>query len=317
MSTTWKQVVLDTADAVREANGSTAKIPVGQLADKVRAGAGIPYEGENPLTIGQDGYNFPAKTLLKDGLQIVNGVNGEDLTDTAADQTTAAAELMKMVGRKLADHKGEGDYVWKKLTAEGGEFLDYVVSNDTEAYPNGGMQDGFWYELVKEGVPYTGANPLTIGEDGATIPANTLLEEALQILNGVQSSPFLIEEQTLTVSSATYTNWITINHSLGVIPKYVIAISNTAKPTGASPNDGVPLYSIFIQNVTTGARDVHTICTDNNYNYYSGQGNGSKLTASTVQFGSISKHYSSATGSTSNRPAQFVPGVTYKIILMA
>lgn len=117
-NTTWKQVVLDTADAYREANGTTDKIPAGQLADKVRAGAGIPYEGENPLTIGQDGYNFPAKTLLKDGLQIVNGVNGEDLTDTAADQTAAVAELLKMVNRKVAENNGIGEHVWKKYEAD-------------------------------------------------------------------------------------------------------------------------------------------------------------------------------------------------------
>ena len=146
--TTWKQVVLDTADAYREANGSIEKIPVGSLADKVRAGAGTPYTGDNPLTIGQAGFTFPAKTLLKDGLQIVNGVNGEDLTDTVADQTTAVEELMKMVSRKIAMNNGEGQYVWKKLTAEGGDFIDFVVSADTGAYPNGGTQDGYWYELV-------------------------------------------------------------------------------------------------------------------------------------------------------------------------
>ena len=66
--TTWKQVVYDIADAYREADGSTAKIPVGQLADKVREGAGAPYNGNNPLTIGADGYTFPAKTLIKEEL---------------------------------------------------------------------------------------------------------------------------------------------------------------------------------------------------------------------------------------------------------
>ena len=141
MSTTWKQVVLDTADAVREANGSTAKIPVGQLADKVRAGAGIPYEGENPLTIGSDGYTFPAKTLLKDGLQIVNGVNGEDLTDTAAEQTLAVEELLKMVSRKVAESKGEGPYVWVKKNVKKlpNEYVavEYIESTGTQYIDTG------------------------------------------------------------------------------------------------------------------------------------------------------------------------------------
>lgn len=132
-NTTWKQVVLDTADAYREANGTTDKIPVGQLADKVRAGAGTPYEGDNPLTIGQSGFTFPAKTLLKDGLQIINGVNGEDLTDTVADQTTAVEELMKMVSRKIAMNNGEGQYVWKKYDADM-NLVGYVVSAYEDEY---------------------------------------------------------------------------------------------------------------------------------------------------------------------------------------
>ena len=88
-NTTWKQVVYDVADAYREANDSTERIPVGQLADKVREGAGVKYTGDNPLTIGQSGYTFPAKTLLKEGLQIVNGVNGEDLTAEVGEQNVA------------------------------------------------------------------------------------------------------------------------------------------------------------------------------------------------------------------------------------
>ena len=37
--TTWKQVVTDIADAYREASGTTAKIPIGSLASKVRDGS--------------------------------------------------------------------------------------------------------------------------------------------------------------------------------------------------------------------------------------------------------------------------------------
>lgn len=38
--TTWKQVVYDAADAYREASKTTDKIPVGQLANLIRQGAG-------------------------------------------------------------------------------------------------------------------------------------------------------------------------------------------------------------------------------------------------------------------------------------
>ena len=42
--------------------------------------------------------------------------------------------------------KKEGAYVWKKLTSEGGTFVDYVVDNNESKYPDGGTQDGYWYE---------------------------------------------------------------------------------------------------------------------------------------------------------------------------
>ena len=44
--------------------------------------------------------------------------------------------------------KKEGAYVWKKLTAEGGTFVDYVVDNNESKYPDGGTQDGYWYERL-------------------------------------------------------------------------------------------------------------------------------------------------------------------------
>lgn len=43
--------------------------------------------------------------------------------------------------------KKTGAYVWKKLTAEGGDFIDFVVSDSETAYPDGAEQGGYWYEL--------------------------------------------------------------------------------------------------------------------------------------------------------------------------
>ena len=41
-----------------------------------------------------------------------------------------------------------GLYVWKKLTAEGGDFIDFVVSDSETTYPDGAVHtDGYWYEL--------------------------------------------------------------------------------------------------------------------------------------------------------------------------
>ena len=255
------------------------------------------FKGDNPLMLGSAGYTFPAKTLLKDGLQIINGVNGEDLTDTVADQTTAVEELMKVVSRKIAMNNGEGQYVWKKseyiaggnlaltvlsnkqIQVSSGEvditnltnakldgvsgtlnsspvsftnttmtinvasinysyeysydsttgiitlvtssttaignsgngtlvitesyiFLDYVVSSDESAYPNGGTLDGYWYELVEEGL---------------NLPA----------LFGCTD----MAVDTFTVSSATLSENVTINHSLGKIPKIALIVKEDMNTT--------------------------------------------------------------------------------------
>lgn len=193
-NTTWKQVVLDTADAYREANGTTGKIPVGQLAEKVRAGAGTPYEGDNPLTIGQAGFTFPAKTLLKDGLQIINGVNGEDLTDTVADQTTAVEALMKMVNRKIAMNNGEGQYVWKKSNTtsrlpEGYTEVEYIESTGTQKI-NTGVTIGSATMLLKTRLACTAPNGndnwfMSVGASGNIMQFGTHEGTYQIILSGV------------------------------------------------------------------------------------------------------------------------------------
>ena len=49
--------------------------------------------------------------------------------------------------------KKEGAYVWKKLTADGGDFIDFVVSDSETAYPDGAVHtDGYWYQRVVEGI---------------------------------------------------------------------------------------------------------------------------------------------------------------------
>ena len=50
----------------------------------------------------------------------------------------------------------KGQYVWNKLDAEGGNFVDYVVANNENKYPDGGMQGGYWYERVVEGIDLSG-----------------------------------------------------------------------------------------------------------------------------------------------------------------
>jgi hypothetical protein len=62
----------------------------------------------------------------------------------------------------------EGQYVWKQLTAEGGDFLSYVVADNENSYPDGAMLDGYWYELYQGGVLIDGeavSSPLKLVKD--------------------------------------------------------------------------------------------------------------------------------------------------------
>jgi hypothetical protein len=299
--------------------GEKVKIDGVKVANKMELTS---YKGANPLTIGQAGVAFPANTLFLEDFDILNGVNGEDLTDTAADQTTAVKELMKMVSRKIAMNNGEGQYVWKKckekqvkftqltnsanptvLQAESNTFdlskvdsswfaglkgtytvdnkagnwvftsdtqmrlsdavdanftydpttakvsiayslssrvwnesfgenaiVGYVTADSADAYPNGDELDGYWYEMIDN---YTGANPLTIGEAGATIPANTLLEEALQILNGVEAgipipngfTKYAVDKIVMSSRKSADSG---IPHTLGVVPRLALITRSTS-----------------------------------------------------------------------------------------
>ena len=65
--------------------------------------------------------------------------------------TNLQSVLQAVQGLPNVDDVKRGTYVWKKLSAKGGTFLDYVVADNASAYPDGGTKDGYWYEKVVEG----------------------------------------------------------------------------------------------------------------------------------------------------------------------
>jgi hypothetical protein len=142
------------------------------------------------------------------------------------------AGLYDMVEGTFEGNAGTGEFIAGDTRA----FVGYVTADDENSYPNSGELDGYWYEKVEGGTPYTGANPLTIGEAGATIPANTLLETALQIVNGVQAgmpipygfSKFAVDKFTHANKTNIYVSGSLIKHSLGVVPKAIIIIGTPA-----------------------------------------------------------------------------------------
>lgn len=87
--------------------------------------------------------------------QLINANNAE--------LNNVKAEVAKL---PMADDVKNGRYVWGKYDAKGGTLLAYTVSDSETAYPDGGEKDGFWWEMVKEGLPITkmGFTKFTYGE---------------------------------------------------------------------------------------------------------------------------------------------------------
>jgi hypothetical protein len=194
MSTTWKQVVLDVADAWREANDSTAKIPVGELPNKVKEG------GENI---------DPELTTLESTLQ----------------------EILEILPFKGA--MASGQYVWKKLTAEGGDLVEFAVSNDENAYPTSGEQDGYWHELFDP----TTLIPENIREGVDIWGIIGAIKEGIDLLGITSFTKMAVS--TYTVTSDTSMRRNTIPHSLGKEPSMVLVLGN---PTKGSNNYMVAFF---------------------------------------------------------------------------
>ena len=101
---------------------------------------------------------------------------------------------MLQIKNTLGGGKPEGLYAWKKLSAQGGDFIDYIVSDKETAYPDGGEKGGYWYEKVGDG--------LTPEMFGCTKMA--------------------VDKYTFASQTDLATG---IPHSLGVAPKYVFIFS--------------------------------------------------------------------------------------------
>lgn len=123
----------------------------------------------------------------------------QELPEAIPDELGSAITTDVLIGKTFTSDSGimqqggldpetlkTGIYVWKKLTAEGGDFVDFVVNDTETAYPDGGMQEGYWYEKIK------GTNGVDYG--------------------------------TVTLSNAN-TASVNVSHSLGVIPSHTILIT--------------------------------------------------------------------------------------------
>ena len=162
---------------------------------------------------------------------------------------------MLQIKNTLGGGKPEGLYAWKKLSAQGGDFIDYVVSDKETAYPDGGEKGGYWYERVSDGI-----TPEMFGCTKMAV-------------------------DTFTLSSRKQCDSYPISHSLGTIPKFAFVIAETF-PTanydvylcmGANLNLGVdmtsvPLYYWYNGDMHDTSFGIYPIdsntITLNSYSYY-------------------------------------------------
>lgn len=64
---------------------------------------------------------------------------------------TGKTDLMKpgQWSVELDNIKNSGQYLWSKKETDDGVVIGYAVADDSSEYPDGGLQDGYYWELVK------------------------------------------------------------------------------------------------------------------------------------------------------------------------
>lgn len=106
------------------------------------------------------------QTVLPDSGNLLSSVAVYGDSNLVAENIKSGVNIFGVYG---TFDNSNGTYVWKKLTAQGGDFLDFVVSDQSAAYPDGGTQDGYWYEKVVEGVSGIDYGFITLSSNQSSI----------------------------------------------------------------------------------------------------------------------------------------------------
>lgn len=163
---------------------------------------------------------------------------------------TALESLKNILAVPMEKH---GMYVWRKFTAQGGTFIDFVVSDIESAYPDGGLKDGYWYEKFQ---------------------LNSLFH----------CTKVAVDEIVVTTEGSSLNTAITLNHSLGEQPIAYLAFVEEYTPSAQGTYITMQ-FSVLINGSATTAKCVYLVENTNSANgyggtYYSGNVNA---TAETVQ----------------------------------
>ena len=137
------------------------------------------------------------------------------------EQNTDVVELATSLLAELSDR--DGQYVWKQLTAEGGDFVAFVTADNEDSYPNGGTQDGYWYELVEEGITGIDIGEITPSGDVTSLTVPTKLTTL--------PSAFLIYTKSRSAGEYEIGVLFTTNHDVSASYGYYgVRVANTAGP---------------------------------------------------------------------------------------
>lgn len=149
-----------------------------------------------------------------------------------------------MIGKcNIGGGKSSGLYVWKKLSSQGGIFIEYIVSDNPNKYPNDSEQGGYYYEMVEDVTPEVTAQTPVITQileglvgkaQGANATADKILKGysayvGQELVEGTAKDvdvavPALFGYTKMAVdefkfASTTEARTITLTHSLGEKPK--------------------------------------------------------------------------------------------------
>lgn len=119
--------------------------------------------------------------------------------------------LFDKVNSKFYSNVGSGSYTGGNTTGNAlqtkGDYIGFVVSDNADAYPDGGEQGGYWYEKVSDGIPIT----------------------------DLGYTKFAIDTITPTTANSGSSRWQgQVPHSLGEIPQtFIMFLISTPKDSYA------------------------------------------------------------------------------------
>lgn len=179
-----------------------------------------------------------------------------------------------------------------------GDFVDFVVSDNESAYPDGGTQDGYWYEkLVEVDILYKGFAEL---KGYSKIAKDTFIYS---------------NDLSISTSDSSPTKF---SHSLGETPKAVMVIADRFKKTTSQTSS--TYHQLLIACLQQDKTNTYSICAgvvwrcnDSSLDYPVSGVNGIKIKS--LSNSQVQVYFTTA--SDGNNYPVLCAGVEYTLITMA